>query len=71
MKEKTPLSHVVVCVMVDFENSNSKSEVFKSISWNFLENYVTSEEAISHNILYHQPLPITHHQVRIANNYFE
>ena len=34
MKEKTPLSHEVVCVqMVDFETSSSKSEVSKSNSW--------------------------------------
>ena len=38
----------------------------------FLENCVTSEEAVSHNILYYQPLPITRHQVRFyANNYFK
>ena len=34
MKEKTLLSHEVVCVqMVDFETSSSKSEVSKSNSW--------------------------------------
>ena len=33
MKEKTPLSHGVVCFqMLDFETSNSKSEVSKSNS---------------------------------------
>ena len=38
----------------------------------FLKNYGTSEEAVSHNVLYHQPLPITRHQERVyANNYFE
>ena len=38
----------------------------------FLENYVTSEGAVSHNVLYYQPLPITRHQERFyANNYFE
>ena len=38
----------------------------------FLENYGTSEGAVSHNVLYHQPLPITRHQERFyANNYFE
>ena len=38
----------------------------------FLENYVTSEGAVSHNVLYYQPLPITRYQVRFyANNYFE
>ena len=34
MKEKTPLSHEVVCFqIVDFETLNSKSEVSKSNSW--------------------------------------
>ena len=28
----------------------------------FLENYGTSEGAVSQNVLYHQPLPITHPQ---------
>ena len=38
----------------------------------FLENYVTSEGVVSHNVLYYQPLPITRYQVRFyANNYFE
>ena len=38
----------------------------------FLENYGTSEGAISYNVLYHQTLPITRHQERFyANNYFE
>ena len=76
MKEKTPLSHEVVCFqMLDFEASNSKSEVSKSNSWkiaSFSKTYVTSEGAVSHNVLYDQPLPITRHQVRFyANYYFE
>ena len=34
MKEKTPLSHEVVCFqMLDFETSNYKCEVSKSNSW--------------------------------------
>ena len=38
----------------------------------FFENYITSEGAISKNVLYYQPLPITRYQVRLyANNYFE
>ena len=38
----------------------------------FLENYVTSEVAISHNVLYYQLFPITHYQVGFyADNYFE
>ena len=38
----------------------------------FLENYITSEGAVSHKVLYYQPLPITSYQLRFyANNYFE
>ena len=38
----------------------------------FLENYVTSEGAVSHNVLYYQPLPDTRYQVKFyAYNYFE
>ena len=37
----------------------------------FLENYVTSEGAVSHNVLYYQPLSITRYQERFyANHYF-
>ena len=61
--------------MVDFENLSSKSEVskIKFVEKHvFLENFCTSEGAVSHNVLYHQPLPITRHQERFyANNYFE
>ena len=41
--------------MLDFENLNSKLKVSKSNSRKiifFLENYVTSEGAVSHNVLY-------------------
>ena len=38
----------------------------------FLENYGTSEGAVSHSVLYYQPLPITRYQVKFcANKYFE
>ena len=38
----------------------------------FLENYISSEGAVSHNVLYYQLLPITRYQVSFyANNYFE
>ena len=61
--------------MVDFETSSSKSEVSVEINMKnyfFLENYGTSEGAVSHNVLYYQPLPITCYQVRYyANKYFE
>ena len=53
MKEKKPpLSHEVMCFqMLDFGTSNSKSEVSKL-------NNITSEGAVSHSVLFHQPLPI-------------
>ena len=61
--------------MVDFETSSSKSEVseIKFVEkYFFLKNFGTSEGAISHNVLYHQPLAITRHQdMFYANNYFE
>ena len=38
----------------------------------FLKNYATSEGAVSHNVLYYQPLPFTRYQVMFyANKYFE
>ena len=61
--------------MLDFETSKSK---FWVLEIKFLENcffpknYVTSEGAVSYNVLYYQQLPITCYQVRFnANNYFE
>ena len=30
-----------------------------------LENYITSEGVVSHNVLYYQQLPITRYQVRV------
>ena len=38
----------------------------------FLENYVTSDGEISHDVVYYQPFPITRYQVRFyADDYFE
>ena len=77
MNEKTTtLPHEVMWFQIlDFETSNSNSEVSKSKFveyYFFLGNYFTSEGAVSHNVLYHQPLPITRNQVRFyANNYFQ
>ena len=75
-KKKTPLSHEVVCLLrLDFETSNSKLEVLISNSWEITsvsKNYVTSEGAVSHNVLYYQPLPMTGNQERFYDdNYFE
>ena len=65
MEEKPPFSLEVVCLkMLDFGVSKSNSNVLKSNSnisvenYFFLENYVTSEKAISHNVLYYQLLPM-------------
>ena len=72
MKEKTPLSHNVVCFqMLDFETSKSKAEVMEN--YFFLEKYVTSEGAVSHNVLhYYQQLSIACYQERFyVNTYFE
>ena len=72
MEEKTPLLHEVVCCQVlDFgtlkSNSNSKpnSNILVE-NYLFLENSVSSEGAVSHNILYDQQLSISFY----ANNYF-
>ena len=38
----------------------------------FLENYVTSEGAVSHNVSYYQQLSIARFQISFyANNYFD
>ena len=78
MKEKTPLSHEVACFHVlDFETSNSKLDVSKSISWkitSFSKTMSLQRDPFLtiNNVLYHQPLPITCYQVRFyAYNYFE
>ena len=52
MKVKTPMSHEVVRFkMLDIETSNSNSKE----NYFFLENYLTSDGAVSHNVLYYQP----------------
>ena len=43
--------------MLDFEIS-------KLENYFFLESYVTSEGAVSHNVLHYQQFPITRFQVR-------
>ena len=65
MKEKTPC---VTRSCVRFTWLISRPQVLNLRSRNqirgiyfFLENY---EGAVSHNVLYHQPLPITRHQER-------
>ena len=58
--------------MLDFETSKSNSEVPTSNLWKILENYIISEGAVSHSILYYQHPSIACCQVMFyANNYFE
>ena len=63
-----PSSHEVVCFQnLDFKTSKSISKVSKSNLWkitSFPKNFVTSEGAVSHNVLYYQQLSITHYQLR-------
>ena len=62
MEEKIPLPHEVLCfLMLDSCVENYSS----------LENYVTSEGAVTHNVLYYQPLSISRYQKSFhAKNYF-
>ena len=63
--------------MLDFVTSKPNSEVSKSNSvlvenYFFLENNLTLEGAVSHNVLYYQQLSIACYQVSLyAYNYFE
>ena len=79
MEEKTSLSNEVVCFqMLDFGTSKSIFVVSKPNSNNLVENYfflencITSEGAVSHNVLYSEQLSIARYQVSFyASNYFE
>ena len=66
MKEKTPMSHEVYafgCLISRPQNLNLRSQIKFMENYFLLENYATSEGAVSHNVLYYQPLPIIHYQV--------
>ena len=55
MKEKTPLSHEVVCFqMLDFETSNSKSEVSKSNSWK-ITSFSKPQKVQKTELLFEEP----------------
>ena len=64
MKEKTPL--------LRFQMHNKRLQLNSFVIWVrdslFLKNYFTSEVAVSHNVLYYQPLPIASFY---ANDCFE
>ena len=61
MKEKNTLV-TRSCVRLDGWFRDLKFEIKFVENYFFFENYGTSEGAISHNVLYHQPLPITRHR---------
>ena len=74
MKEKHPC-HTKLCAFIclisrpQILNLTTRNQTREKL---LLENYLTSERAVSHNVLYYQTLPKTRHQVRFyANNYFE
>ena len=69
MKEKTPLSNEVVCFQIlDFETSNSKSEVSKSNSWKIAFFLKTIRHFRGSR--FSQPLRMTRYQVRFYNSYY-
>ena len=78
MKEKTLLYHTELCA---FRCLISRPQVLNLRSRNQIRGkllisrklpHFRVEGAVSQNVLYYQPLPITSYQVRFyANNYFE
>ena len=61
------------CFISRPQNLHLRSRIKLAENYFFLENYVTSSEgAVTHNVLYYQPLTIIRYQVRFyVNNYFE
>ena len=52
-------------------NLRSRNQICGKLLLSVLEKHNTSEEAVSHNVLYHQHLPIIRLPRFYANNYFE
>ena len=66
IEEKIPLlAQVVWFHMLDFQISAEVSQSIELRNYFFLENYVTSERAVSHNVFYYQPLPITRYHISL------
>ena len=71
-RKKKTLSHQLVCFqMLDFGTSIWGLEIKLVENYFFLENYVTSEGAVYHRVLYYQPLPITRYQVTTVSTAFK
>ena len=69
MKEKNTLvTRSYVLWDVWFQDLKFCLEIKLVENYFFLKNYVTLEGAVSHNVLYHQPLPIARYQVRFYDN---
>ena len=73
MKEKPPLPHKVMYFQIlDFETWKSNSvwglEVKFVENYFFLEHYVISEGAVSHNVLYYQPLTSPYYMYLLPSN---
>ena len=75
MKEKHPCHTMLCafrCLILIPQILNLRSQKKFMENYFFLKKYVTLEGAVSHNVLYYQPLPIMRQQVRFdANKYFE
>ena len=76
MEEKNTLVAQVVCFqMFEIETSSEVANSIQIFKWEitfFLKTYITSEGAVSHNVVYYQQLSIAHYQVGFyADNYFE
>ena len=71
MKEKTPLLHKFVCFQMPIKGFRVWSLLNIWVrNYLFLKNYITSEGAVSHNVLYYQQLSIARYKVSFsAYNY--
>ena len=62
-RKKTPLSQIFVCFQMSNKRLQLKSVTIGVRTYLFVKNYVASEGAVSHNVLYYQQLSIAHYQV--------
>ena len=67
LKDKTALMHYFVCLQMHNKILPSADKVFYNFEkYLFLKKYVTSEGAVSHNILFYQQLSIA----RLTSTFF-
>ena len=71
-KKKIPLLHYFVSFQMHNKRLRLKYIIIWVRNYLFLKNYVISEGAVFHNVLYYHQLSIARYQVRLfANIYFE